>query len=165
MSELQNKFKKIVSEIEERIKDKEELEYIKEQIANISVLFLDQLDKVVDLSTNRMNEIVENQRKLNDKVIKVEKAMGNIEKDIYIEDNYDFEIICPYCNHEFISDFTTEVKEEVECPECHNIIELDWNQEEEQTCNGHCGGCGSSCEHEEDEDKTSETKENNEDDM
>ena len=32
-----------------------------------------------------------------------------------------------------------ELKEEIECPECHNIIELDWDEEEG------CGGCCSSC--------------------
>ena len=31
-----------------------------------------------------------------------------------------------------------ELKEEIECPECHNIIELDWDEED-------CGGCCSSC--------------------
>lgn len=163
MAELQEKFKKIVSEIEERIQDKEELNFIKEQIANISTLFLDQLDKVVDLSTTRMDEIVENQRKLNEKVIKVEKVMANIEKDIYLEDEYDFEIVCPYCNYEFVSDFTKGVKEEIECPECHNIIELDWNQEDEETeCSGHCGGCHSECGHEQIE---YDNEVNNDDDM
>lgn len=160
MSELQDKFKKIVSDIEGRIQDKEELEYIKEQIANISILFLDQLDKVVDLSTARMDEVVENQKKLNEKVTQVEKVMGNIEKDIYLEDSYDFEIVCPYCNHEFTADFTAEVKEEVECPECHNTIELDWNQEEEGGCSGHCGCCELECEQEEEE-----KGQDNEDDM
>lgn len=158
MSELQDKFKNIISNIEERIQDKDELDFIKEQIANISVLFLDQLDKVVELSTSKMDEVVENQRKLNDKILKIEDVMGNIEKDIYLEDNYDFEIICPYCNHEFTTDFSEEVKEEVECPECHNIIELDWNQEEEHSCGGHCDCCSSDCEEEVKE-------ENNEDDM
>lgn len=159
MSELQDKFKKIVSDIEGRIQNKEDLDYIKEQIANISVLFLDQLDKVVDLSTSKMDEVVENQRKLNDKVMKIEKVMGNIEKDIYLEDTYDFEIVCPYCNYEFTTDFSNEVKEEVECPECHNIIELDWNQEEQDSCSGHCSCCHSDCEEEQ------EDSEDEEDDM
>lgn len=155
MSELQDKFKNIISNIENKIKDEEELNFIKEQIANLSVLFLDQLDKVVDLTTNRMDEIAENQRQLNDKVSKIEKSMNNIEKDIYMDDSYDFEIVCPYCNHEFISDFSSEIKKEVECPECHNIIELDWNDEEEHSCGGHCCDCDSECgfEHDEEDDE------------
>lgn len=165
MSELQDKFKQIISNIEERIQDKEELEFIKEQIATISVLFLDQLDKVVDLSTSRLDEVVENQRKLNEKVMQVEKVMGNIEKDIYLDDNYDFEIVCPYCNHEFTSDFSAEVKEEVECPECHNIIELDWNQEEEEGCSGHCGCCDEECGQDDEQENKEKNSNSDDDDM
>lgn len=163
MSELQQKFKEIVSKIEEKVQDQEQLNFIKEQIASISVLFLDELDKVVDLTTNRMDEVVANQRKLNDKITKMEGTMKDIEKDIYLDDSYDFEIVCPYCNHEFVADFTAEVKEEVECPECHNIIELDWNQEE-QSCAGHCECCDTHCVEEEQEANDSNFN-NNDDDM
>lgn len=158
MAELQDNFRKIMTKIEERIQDKETLDFVKEQIANISTLFLDQLDRVVELSTTRLDELVENQRVLNEKIMKVEKSMGNIEKDIYLDDEYDFEIVCPYCNYEFVSDFTKEVKEEIECPECHNIIELDWNQEDTSECEGHCSCCEEGCEHEE------EMEDDNEDD-
>ena len=156
MAELQEKFNKIISEIEGKIQNKEELDFITEKISEVSTLFLDQLDKVIDLNTARMDEIAENQAILNNKIANIEKVMHNIEKDIYMDESYDFEIICPYCNNEFVTDFSEEVKEEVECPECHNIIELDWNQEEhEHSCGGHCGCCDSGCGHEE---------ENNEDD-
>ena len=167
MAELQENFKKIMLTIEERIQDKETLNFVKEQIASISTLFLDQLDRVVELSTTRMDELVENQRILNEKIIKIEKSMGNIEKDIYLDDEYDFEIICPYCNYEFVSDFTKEVKEEIECPECHNIIDLDWNQEEVDKCQGHCSCCEEECGHEinEESDNNDNVENNNDDDM
>ena len=42
MSELQTKFQAIIKKIEDRIEDEEELKFIKEQIADISILFLDQ---------------------------------------------------------------------------------------------------------------------------
>ena len=78
----------------------------------------------------------------------------------------DFEIVCPYCNHEFVSDIGSDIKE-VECPECHNTIELDWNQEGEDECGGHCGTCGG-CEHEEEVEEievvTDEIEEDNEED-
>ena len=162
MSEIQDKFKNIISEIEEKIQGKEELEFIKEKIANVTVLFLDQLDTMVDLSTEKLEEVIENQKNLSEKVGKIEKVIENIEKDIYLEETqYDFEITCPYCNHQFVSDFSTEVKEEVECPECHNIIELDWNHQEKEGCSGHCGGCDS-CETDVEE---TNDEENEDDDM
>lgn len=147
MSELQTKFQAIIKKIEERISDEEELNFIKEQIADISMLYLDQLDKLVELNENKLSKIVEREKAMEAKVRELEESVRNMEKEFFIDENYDFEIICPYCNYEFVSDFSQSVKEEIECPECHNIIELDWNNEEEG-CSGHCSCCEDGCEHE-----------------
>ena len=60
-------------------------------------------------------------------------------------------------------------KDEIECPECHNVIELDWNEEH---CSGSCSHCMENCVQEDDETyntnekdtKKKEDKDNNEDD-
>lgn len=93
---------------------------------------------------------------------------GLNKKDIYEDEDYDFEIVCPYCNHEFVADIEDELKEEIECPECHNKIELDWDGEDDDCCSGGCCGCGHHDEcgsDEEDSDTDSEEKDNNDDDM
>lgn len=149
MSKLQEQFNAIIAKIEERIQDEEELNFIKERIAEISMLYIDELNKIMDLSERRVNQVYENQKILEQKMADIERGMGNIQKELYLDDEYDFEIVCPYCNHEFVSDIGADIKE-VECPECHNIIELDWNQEEEE-CTGHCGGCHG-CGHDEEDD-------------
>ena len=67
----------------------------------------------------------------------------DIEDDIYEEEGFDFEIVCPYCEHEFVID-TSEDKTEIKCPECKNIIELDWSgnlDDEDDGCSGNCCGC------------------------
>ena len=141
MSKLRDEFHAILAKIEERITDEEELNFIKEQIAAISMLYVDELNKIMDLSEKRVNQIYENQRLLEQKMAGIEKTMDTIEKELFVEEEeYDFEIVCPYCNHEFATDIGTENKE-IECPECHNVIELDWNQEEDSQCEGHCGSC------------------------
>lgn len=140
MSQLQDKFNGIISEIEERITDEEELNFIKQKIADISMLYIDELDKVMELSQKRVNQVYENQKMIEKKMAELEKGMNTIEKELFVEDEYDFEIVCPYCNYEFLTDINSN-KKEVECPECHNVIELDWNQEEHD-CSGHCGECG-----------------------
>ena len=139
MSKLQEQFNAILAKIEERIQNEEELNFIKERIAEISMLYIDELNKIIDLSERRVNQVYENQKKLEEKMTMIEKGMTNIQKELFLEEEFDFEIVCPYCNYEFISDIGSDIKE-VECPECQNIIELDWNQEEED-CEGHCGGC------------------------
>lgn len=162
MSQLQDNFNAIIAKIEERITDADELNFIKEQIAEISMLYIDELNKIMDLSERRVNKVFENQKILEKKLEDIEKNMSNIKEELFVEDEYDFEIICPYCNHEFVSDIDSKNKE-VKCPECGNIIELDWN-EEEHDCGGHCGSCGG-CGHEEEYDDSEEQQENNEDDM
>ncbi len=162
MSQLQDNFNAIIAKIEERITNADELNFIKEQIAGISMLYIDELNKIMDLSERRVNKVFENQKILEKKLEDIEKNMSNIKEELFVEDEYDFEIICPYCNHEFVSDIDSKNKE-VKCPECGNIIELDWN-EEEHDCGGHCGSCGG-CGHEEECDDPEEQQENNEDDM
>lgn len=164
MSKLQEDFNAIIAKIEERITDQEELNFIKQQIADIAMLYMNELDKVMDISERRVNQVVENQRILEKKQLELETALNNMEKELFVgEEDYDFEIVCPYCNHEFVSDIGSEVKE-VECPECHNIIELDWNAEAESECGGHCGGC-EGCGHEEMDDASEEENEDEDDDM
>ena len=57
-----------------------------------------------------------------------------------------------YCNYEFIAD-VDENKTEIECPECKNMIELDWSGDTEDdmdSCSGNCSGC-SGCDEEDPE--------------
>lgn len=99
---------------------------------------------------------LEETQKINDaKIMRIEDILKEIEKDIYDEDGYDFEIVCPYCNHEFVTEFDDN-KTEIKCPECKNIIELDWNEDDD--CEADCSCCHGSCEEETDE-------ENEDDDM
>jgi DNA repair exonuclease SbcCD ATPase subunit len=146
MSKIQEDFNAIIAKIEERITDEEELNFVKQQIADISMLYITELNRVIEHSDSKIRDMLEKQKRLEEKQEELEKAFDNIEKELFVgEDEYDFEIVCPYCNHEFVTDMGSAIKE-VECPECHNKIELDWNDDEEE-CGGHCGGCCGDCGH------------------
>lgn len=167
MGDLQKNFKKIMNDLENNIENKKDLDYIKTQVYNISMLFLDELDKLADLNMNKINALIERHKVMTDRMQKLESTMNNIEKELFIEDEpYEFEIVCPYCNYEFFTDFTTELKTEVKCPECQNIIELDWNEEEHE-CSGGCSGCqGHECQDSEaDEELEEDSEDFDEDDM
>ena len=47
-----------------------------------------------------------------------------------------------------------EEKTEIECPECKNMIELDWSGDpsDDDECSGHCSGC-SGCDDQEDDEE------------
>ncbi len=155
MSDLQEKFKKIIDDLDKNIENKKDLEYIKTQVYNISILFMDELDKIAELNMDKMNRLIVKHKELNTRMQQMESTIKQIEDDIYLNDDDEdigFEVICPYCNTEFEVDMNDEIKSEIKCPECNNVIELDWNQDDEG-CSGHCCGCdGCEDSNEEDED-------------
>ena len=156
MAKLKEEYEQFLNDIEKNIKNKEELENIKNRFDNFFKIVLEQMDKILTVKEDRIEQIEKNHKELVEKMSKMEQIVQNIEKDIYTEDGFDFEIICPYCNYEFIID-VDENKTEIECPECKNIIELDWTGDidKEENCGGNCSHC-SGCEDE---------QEDNEDDM
>lgn len=156
MGTLKNEYKSFLDDIEKNIKDKEDLEYIKKRFASFVDVVLDQMDYIMDYKEEEMAKLEETQNQIKDKMEQMQQVINNIEKDIYAEDGFDFEIVCPYCNYEFIID-VDENKTEIECPECQNIIELDWTgdvdeeaRSDQDMCQGDCHGCHG-CESSEDE--------------
>lgn len=111
------------------------------------------LEQKIEALLKEMKEIKENQKEMAEKVSKMQQIIDHIESDIYSDEGFDFEIVCPYCEHEFVIDADID-KSEIECPECKNAIELDWSGdlEEKEGCSGHCHGCGGCEESDEDDD-------------
>ena len=84
------------------------------------------------------------------KVVVPSVEIKTMEKELYIDEDSDFSITCPYCNNEFIVE-CEELKDEIECPECNNIIELDWG--DGCSCgDDECGHDCSHCHHDEEDD-------------
>ena len=177
MAKLREEYNNFLKDIEKNLKNKEDLEYIKIRFSMFVDKVIDEMDMLVDYKAQKMNELERKQKEIDDKMNKMQQIIDNIEKDIYSDEGFDFEIICPYCDNQFVID-VEEDKTEVECPVCNNIIELDWSGdvEEDSDCNGSCSGCHGCDEgiEEQQEDKTqsiqSEDKkendgENNDDDM
>ena len=174
MAKLREEYNNFLKDIEKNLKNKEDLEYVKVRFSMFVDKVIDQMDMIVDYKTQKMNEIEQKQKEIDNKMSKMQEIIDNIEKDIYSDEGFDFEIICPYCDNQFVID-VDEDKTEVECPVCNNIIELDWSGEveEDSACNGSCSGChgcDEEPEKEQQEDKKQSTQredkeEDNEDDM
>ena len=147
MSDMNGRYKQIIEDLEKNIKAPEQLDFVKEKFSELSMLFVDMLDRVTRLTDNKIQEIETKQQEIINKIDSVQSIVDEIESDIYEgeDENYEFEIVCPYCNYEFTADIEDENKEEIQCPECNNTIELDWNLEEEFGCSGSCSHCASSC--------------------
>ena len=162
MPSLIERYSKILSDIEEHISNPDERKYVVKKVEEISSIYIELIDRLTKLNDARIAKLEEKQDKMVATVAKMQETLNLIKNDIYEDENYDFEIVCPYCNHEFVADVEDELKEEIECPECHNIIELDWDDDE---CKENCGGCHQEeCENK-NSDVQKDDKINNDDDM
>lgn len=141
MSDLSTRFQDIMKDIEKNISNEKDLEFINKKITEISMLYMEVLSGMNEVIQNKIENIEKVQNSIETKVNKIQTSIAGIENDIY-DDGYDFEIICPYCNKEFTADI--ESKSDIRCPECQNVIELDWNGEE-SGCSGSCSSCSSNC--------------------
>ena len=158
MAKLSEEYSKIIKNIEENIYDENEKKYVLSKVSELASLYMDIIDRVTSVNSDRMDELEKYQDQLEQKLDKVKETVDLIKKDIYEDEDYDFEIVCPYCNHEFVANIEDELKEEIECPECHNVIELDWDGEDD-CCSGGCASCGHhhvECEDDDEEDKNDE---------
>ena len=164
MAKLSEEYLKIMEDISSHISNEEEEKYVIRKVSELSALYLDIINKLTEMGTQKVDELEEMQSKLDKRLSKVAESINLIKNDIYEDNSYDFEIVCPYCNHEFVADVESELREEVECPKCHNIIELDWNDDEEESsgCSGHCQSCGH---YEEEFGINKEDNDNDDDDM
>lgn len=152
MVEPKKEFAKILSELEREIKDPRDLEIAKSKLFEVGMLFMDVTSKALESSTQY--------DMLSKRIDKMQKSLKRIEEDIYIDEedeedigdqmhdndintdeDFEFEIKCPYCNYEFIIGQDEDLKDEIECPKCHREIELDWDD----YCDGECDHCGSIC--------------------
>ena len=153
MGEPKKEFAKILSELEREIKDPRDLEIAKSKLFEVGMLFMDVTTKALESNTQY--------DRLSKKIDKMQKSLKKIEEDIYIDEeddeddigdqmhdndintdeDFEFEIKCPYCNYEFIIGNDEDLKDEIECPKCHKEIQLDWDD----YCDGECSHCGSIC--------------------
>ena len=146
MGRLKNEYESFLEDIEKNIKNKEDLEYVRNRFSKFIDVVIDKMDYIVDYKQDEITKLQDTQSELKSKIEQMQKVIDNIEKDIYVDDGFDFEIICPYCENTFIID-VDENKTEIECPECKNVIELDWSgdldeEEEQKGCfGGNCHGC------------------------
>ena len=140
MADLNTKFKQILNELEENIKNSEDLDFVKTEMFKLYNLFFDEMTRVEELAYDKIESIAGTQAVLEGKIEGLEKRLNSMEKELFIEDEEsDFSITCPYCNNEFIAEYD-ELKDEIICPECKNVIELDWGGEtdEPEGCTGNC---------------------------
>ena len=113
---LGKKFKEVIANLEHQIKNKDDLDYAKKQVTELTMSYLNELERLeqhYDFKVSRCAERIDD----------LEKSIDDVKDKLIQEDEIDVEPInCPYCNSRFLIEFDSSQKE-IKCPDCKNIIE------------------------------------------
>ena len=130
INDLSNEMHQFIKDLENNISNPKELDYILKRTEKLFDVVFKTVENIMDFKESEMDKLEAKQDEQNKRIDEITLKMKELCSDIYDEDYGDFEIVCPYCNHEFDADID-ETKDEIICPECNNIIELDWDEESE----------------------------------
>lgn len=119
---ISKKYNEILSRLEENIEDKRDFNLAKSALSDLAIYFIDELTK--------LNE------NYNFKISNFESRLSELEKEL-LEDEKPSNTIsltetinCPYCGFAFPIEYD-DTKQETTCPNCNNLIELDWGEFED----------------------------------
>ena len=129
IKELSDEMNQFLSDIKKNIKDPETKLYLVNRIEKLYDAIFKNLEEIVDYKEDKIKQMEIRQEKNSKKLEEMENKLENLSSEFYEEDAV-FEIVCPYCNSEFDVNIDKN-SNEIVCPECNNIIELDWNDEDE----------------------------------
>ena len=117
---ISKKYNEILTKLEENIEDKRNFNLAKSAISDLAICFTDELSK---LNENYNLKISSFESRLSE----LEKKM--LENDEIEEITISEKISCPYCGFEFSVAY--DENHETTCPNCKNLIELDWGDFED----------------------------------
>ena len=117
---LGKKFKEVIANLEHQIKNKDDLDYAKKQVTELTMSYLNELENLDQKYDSKISKCTE-------KIEELESSFKEIKKQITHEEEIDVEPInCPYCNSKFLIEYDNSQKD-IKCPDCKNIIELEWD--------------------------------------
>ena len=64
MSVLSDNYKRIISEIEGKVTNPEELEFVKTKISELSMIFMDIMDNITEKADEKIKQIEEKQKQI-----------------------------------------------------------------------------------------------------
>lgn len=128
---LKNKFKEVIKNLEENMSDEKDLTYAKSQITELTMGYLEEIGEIENLYKQKVAMC---EHRLDGLEVQVQRLDNEIFQEVEVNDlseDSDLEPIkCPYCNTNFFIEFD-HTKKEIKCPDCKNMIELDWGNFED----------------------------------
>ena len=82
MSNLNDEYEQIISNIESNITDEKQLQLVKNEIAKLTILFINTVDKVVEYSEEKLKNMEEKHQYLEERLNVLQNKLNKLEKDI-----------------------------------------------------------------------------------
>lgn len=125
---ISKKYNEILSNLESHISNKKDLDYIKKQITDLTIVYIDELDKNNNKTSKKFNNIEKRLLEIENKI----DLLDDVEDEFIEEPENDNaeKISCPYCNYSFFVKYDIS-NNETTCPKCDNLIVLDWGEFED----------------------------------
>jgi len=121
---------------------KDKLTEIKNTISNAdeATKVMSIIMEIVEGYEDKLMELEKRQTMLEEKAAEIFEMLSDMEEELVSALNDEFEAECPYCG-ETIPFKIPEEGEDFECPECHNVIELEMMFDEGCGCGCDCEDC------------------------
>lgn len=124
---ISKKYNEILKKLEKGIVGKNNLELAKSLFSELNLIYVDSLEKISEDYNRKILDIEERVEKL-EEILEMDLHQNELEEDSSI--NLSESITCPYCGSDFLVEHD-ENTHEITCPECDNLIELDWGEFED----------------------------------
>ena len=126
---ISKKYNEILTKLEENIEDKRDFNLAKSALSDLAIYYADSLEKISENYNFRVSSF-------ETRLSEVEKKLleENDDADESFTTSYYEKIVesidCPYCGFKFNVEYD-DTKNEITCPKCNNLIELDWGEFED----------------------------------
>ena len=77
MAEFSEKYSKIIKDIEKSISDEKEREIVLKKVSELSFMYMDVIDRISNVNSERMDDIDKYQDKLDEKIGKIKENITN----------------------------------------------------------------------------------------
>ena len=75
MAEFSEKYSKIIKDIEKSISDEKEREIVLKKVSELSFMYMDVIDRISNVNSERMDDIEKYQDKLDEKIGKIKETV------------------------------------------------------------------------------------------
>ena len=141
MSNMKEKLTEEVKKIDSAITNQSEKETVLEAVQNMISIF-----------TQEVINVNERQQEMEERMEDIYEVLTTIEEEMISTFGADLEGECPYCGETIPFALPEEGEDEIECPHCHNSIELELMFDEHKCgCGCSCDECGEDCDCDDDE--------------